>query len=154
MTEPTKFATTQIYYTILGYKEMLKLDPSNKTISEAKKRISKLLRGYEELKGAEYISEEALKICKVENPYGINYSGRKKTGCYYEHSTPIRILRDYLLNNDLTAEEVSQYMAENSTVTWITPEENDKLNAAGYNNKRPGGWRKCYEELGIKIVQK
>jgi hypothetical protein len=37
-------------------------------------------------------------------------------------------------------------------VAWISREEKNKLNAMGFQRKRPGGFLKCYERAGITLL--
>lgn len=76
-----------------------------------------------------------------------------KPALMWEHTTPNSILCDKLLacktEGDILAELINY-----SGVCWITREEDDALNKAGYRCKRPGGWENCYEAVGINVIFK
>ena len=76
-----------------------------------------------------------------------------KPALMWEHTTPNSVLCDQLLDCN-SEEEIRTRLKNYSGVCWITREEDDLLNKAGYLAKRPGGWKKCYDSVGIKIVTK
>ncbi|MBN1184077.1 MAG: hypothetical protein JXB49_17415 [Bacteroidales bacterium] len=75
-----------------------------------------------------------------------------KSNIVWEHTTPITELIDTLLKcQDIDC--VKSILDEYSGVVWITREEDDCLISEGYRNERPGGWRRCYQECGIIVIE-
>jgi hypothetical protein len=75
----------------------------------------------------------------------------KKSNIVWEHSTPINELADSLIEcNDIGC--IRKALDEYSGVIWITREEDNELASRGYKNKRTDGWKKCYEDCGIKVL--
>lgn len=76
-----------------------------------------------------------------------------KPALMWEHTTPNSVLCDELLaceNEDAIRRKLKNY----SGVCWITREEDNRLNEAGYLVTRPNGWKACYEEVGISVQTK
>lgn len=74
-----------------------------------------------------------------------------KSNVVWEHTTPIKELVGTLLKcPDIQC--IKNILNNYSGVVWITRQEDDCLMKKGYKNKRPGGWRRCYEECEIKIL--
>ena len=142
-----------IYDAIQSYKRRVnKYGEDN--CKESKKRLSELIRGLDGIRGANYASEALMSITPVSNPIGMRWNKRKEIGGLMEHCHPVVEIRTHLIENDLTMEETIDYLWNDYAVCWITYEEDAKLRELKYTTKRPGGWRKCYEEAGIKLVQK
>ena len=142
-----------IYDAVQSYKRRsIKYGEDN--CKQSKKRLSELIRGLDGIRGANYASEALLKSTQVSNPIGLKWDKRKLVGGLFEHCHPVVEIRTYLLENDLTLEETIDYLWKDYAVCWITYEEDAKLRELKYTTKRPGGWRKCYEEAGIKIIEK
>ena len=76
-----------------------------------------------------------------------------KPALMWEHTTPNSVLCDKLLSCK-NENEIIDELVSYSGVCWITREEDDMLNSAGYRSKRPGGWLNCYKSVGIEIVTK
>ena len=74
-----------------------------------------------------------------------------KPALMWEHTTPNSALCDKLMDCE-TGEEIVEELMSYSGVCWITREEDDALNAAGYLTKRPGGWKECYKNVGIEVI--
>ena len=74
-----------------------------------------------------------------------------KPALMWEHTTPNSTLCDKLMNCK-TEEEIIEELMSYSGVCWITREEDDALNAAGYLRKRPQGWKNCYKSVGIEVI--
>jgi hypothetical protein len=142
-----------IYDYVQSYKKRVQ-KYGEKNCKESKRRLSELIRGLDCIRGANYASEQLLKETNVENPIGLKWNKRKEVGGLFEHSHPVVEIRTHLLTNDLSLEETLDYLWNDYAVCWITYEEDEKLRKLGYTKKRPNGWKKCYEEAGIKIVQK
>ena len=86
------------------------------------------------------------------------YNVRKKAGgeksrpnVTLEHTTPINELIKTLLITD--EKDMMEVMNQYSPCCFVTQEENDKLNKSGFRNKRPDGWKKCYEICGITLAE-
>ena len=72
-----------------------------------------------------------------------------KSKLVYEHTTPIsEFFYDLTTCNNLS--EIEEKLDNYSGICWITREEDDRL-TKNYRAKRPGGWRKCYNECGIQL---
>ena len=76
---------------------------------------------------------------------------RGKSLILWEHTTPLQEVFEQLVKFD-SEEEVRVYMSSYSGVCWITRDEDNRLNDAGYKSNRPGGWLKWYLECNIKVV--
>jgi hypothetical protein len=75
-----------------------------------------------------------------------------KSNIVWEHTTPIKELIDTLLKcKDLAC--VKKNLNDYSGVVWITRQEDNCLISKGYKNKRPGGWKKCYQDCDITIIE-
>lgn len=94
------------------------------------------------------------------NPFELVWKDRNvfdkidgKSALLWEHTTPNGIFCQELY--DCTSPtEIREKLANYSGVCWVTRAEDNKLNKLGYRSKRPGGWRKCYEEAGIKLYER
>ncbi len=77
------------------------------------------------------------------------YKGR--SWLVWEHTTPLKefIEKLKMCKNE---KEVRSVMNDYSGVYWISRAEDDALRAHGYSNKRPGGWRRCYNKCGIRVI--
>tara|TARA_R110000823_G_scaffold273896_1_gene392869 strand:- start:21 stop:461 length:441 start_codon:yes stop_codon:yes gene_type:complete len=80
----------------------------------------------------------------------ISFDNSKKGELRLEHTTPLMSFVDYLTN--LNPEEVEDEILNYSGCCWILKEEDKKLNDNGHSQKRPGGWKKCYEKAEIVLV--
>ena len=76
---------------------------------------------------------------------------RKRSFAVWEHTQPIKEFRENLIRCDSKKEIVDTIHAYPG-VAWISRNENDALNSLGYQNKRPGGFLRCYEEAGIILL--
>ncbi len=76
-----------------------------------------------------------------------------KPALMWEHTTPNSILCDTLLGCE-NENEVIEALMNYSGVCWITREEDDMLNSSGFRSKRPGGWKNCYDLVGIQVINK
>lgn len=75
-----------------------------------------------------------------------------KSNIVWEHTTPIKELIDKLIKcKDIAC--VKNILNDYSGVVWITRQEDDCLISKGYKDKRPGGWKRCYEDCGIIIIK-
>lgn len=129
--------------------------------SIARGLLRKMVNKYSD-RPAQMASESAIKLAKLHNKdlFQMRWSHRNQCGkingkpaLLWEHTTPNSKLCDKLLackRTDQVLEELVNY----SGVCWISRAEDDALNAAGFRTKRPGGWKKCYESVGIKVILK
>ena len=67
-----------------------------------------------------------------------------------EHTTPIMDFVNHLLTlpDELWIKTIQEY----SGCCWITKEEDMRLKEKGFNTKRDGCWKKCYENCEIILV--
>ena len=107
-------------------------------------------------------SEKALALAEKHgrNLFEMRWSHRNRCGkvngkpaLMWEHTTPNSVLCDQLLDCS-NEQEIRAALKNYSGVCWITREEDDILNSAGYLTKRPGGWKSCYSQVGISVVSK
>jgi hypothetical protein len=116
-------------------------------------RISEMIRGLDGIRGANYASKAIMNSSKIEISLGLKWNKRKEIGGMFEHSHPIFEIRSYLLDNNLTLEQALDFLWNEYAVSWITYEEDAELRRLGYSKSRTIGWKKCYEEAGIEIVE-
>ena len=100
----------------------------------------------------------ALAESKNKNLFEMRWAHRNRCGkvngkpaLMWEHTTPNSTLCDKLMDCK-TGEEIIKELMYYSGVCWITREEDDALNAAGYLTKRPEGWKNCYKSVGIEVI--
>lgn len=106
-------------------------------------------------------SKKALELAQQhgQNIFEMRWSHRNRCGkisgkpaLMWEHTTPNSNLCDELLACE-DENAIRQKLKNYSGVCWITREEDDRLNQAGYLTKRPGGWEACYQLVGIEVVK-
>jgi hypothetical protein len=77
----------------------------------------------------------------------------------YDHAIPFRLLQnELLLLNPVTRNSVARVLNRFDTAVLITPEENERLNKAGYKDKMPDGWDGSdplarYRAVGLELVE-
>jgi hypothetical protein len=113
-----------------------------------------------------FISERILRRIKDDkldlNPFELIWEQRHSMGqilvknrkhsfAVWEHALPIREFRESLITAT-NKEEIIHIINEYPGVAWISREENNELNALGYQRKRPDGFLQCYEEAGITLL--
>ena len=108
----------------------------------------------------EMVSEEAMRIAQSVglDAFDLLWPQRNKAGrdtkgkslLVWEHTTPVEELFQQFVTDP---ENLEKHMADYSGVCWISREENDKLDKK-FRSKRPGGWRKVYDSLGIKVIDR
>ena len=113
-----------------------------------------------------FISERILRRIKGDkldlNPFELIWEQRhsmgqilvkntKRSFAVWEHALPIREFRESLIAAT-NKEEIIHIIYEYPGVAWISREENNELNALGYQRKRPDGFLQCYEEAGITLL--
>ena len=67
-----------------------------------------------------------------------------------EHCNPLNEIIDNICN---TNEQVSNILEKQLKTAWIAKKENELLDK-NYRKRRPGGWKKCYKECDIKLLDK
>ena len=144
-----------IFSSIESYKILLndinkENHPYAKKISNA---LNHVIRQYDKV---QYISKELWKSSlykdKVEL-FSMRWEDRKKINGHYEHTTPVKIIKENLIKiNEL--KEAESYLKKHAIICWITNKENEELNRLGYKSKRPNGWKKAYEVCKIKPLSK
>ena len=144
-----------IFSSIESYKILLN-DINNENHPYAKKisnALNHVIRQYDKV---QYISKELWKSSlykdKVEL-FSMRWEDRKKINGHYEHTTPVKIIKENLIKiNDL--KEAESYLKKHAIICWITNKENEELNRLGYKSKRPNGWKKAYKVCKIKPLSK
>ena len=148
-TEPITFA---IYESVNIYRQLIhKYGLKNKQVIAYSGALNHVIRQFDSFIGGLYISKEAAKQIRVENPFGLNWSKRQIVNAHYEHCIPIKDIKEGLLKCK-SFEETHEFLKKNVIVCWITDAENKLLTNAGYRSKRPGGYLRCYLEVGIEIL--
>ncbi len=141
-----------IYESIVIYRNMIaEYGLNHKATKAYSGALNHVIRQYDGFTGARLITKEAVKQIRVENPFGLGWTFREKVNAYYEHCNPIKEIKEGLLKCN-SLEEAEEYLFKNIIVCWMTEEENNKLNKAGYRSKRPNGFIECYNSLNIEIL--
>lgn len=60
-----------------------------------------------------------------------------KTKVILEHRTPVKTIRDRMITECFTLNEVREFMLNNVQLVWVTKAEDDRINAAGYKSSIP-----------------
>ena len=113
-----------------------------------------------------FVSEKILD-CLLEqkimvNPFDLIWEDRHKMGhvtvnnrkhsvAFWEHTIPIKEFRESLIKKN-DKDKVKETLLDYPGVAWITREEDTKLSKLGFRTKRPGGFLKCYNQAGIKLL--
>ena len=115
---------------------------------------------------ASFVSEKILDCLSKEkimvNPFDLIWEERYKMGhitlnnrkhsmAVWEHTIPIKEFRESLIKN-YDKDKVTKALFDYPGVAWITREEDIKLSELGFQTKRPGGFLKCYDQAGIKLL--
>ncbi len=106
----------------------------------------------------EYLSKEKIMV----NPFDliweeryqmghITLNNRKHSMAVWEHTIPIKEFRESLIKY-YDKDKVKEALFDYPGVAWITREEDIKLSELGFQTKRPGGFLKCYDQAGIKLL--
>lgn len=128
---------------------------NKKTQQKIKRMTNSFLRIAFENVPAKYISEDALrslpKNLKEEKPYRFPWNLRFKE-LIYEHCIPLNaIVSD--MYDEKKPKSIHSVLTNNLLTAWITKKENDRLDKK-YKKTRPNGWKKCYKECHIKLLDK
>lgn len=116
--------------------------------------LDKMFRMASDCQGVQYASQKAIEYAKehdipLKDMRWHNQpkydSGRQVF--ILEHCMPVHQLVEMAMDDSVPVDDV---LAQEATA-WITREENQRLNDAHYQKKRPGGWQKCYAECGIEV---
>ena len=112
---------------------------------------------------AKFVSQKALdlfsEIKPNSNPFDFRWEERnilgadspRKPKIVWEHSLPVGQFIKELAQIETFELFQCEFLAYPG-VCWITREEDDRLNSAGFKNHRPGGYLKCYDQCGIQII--
>ena len=91
-------------------------------------------------------------IWEERNQMGhITLNNRKYSMAVWEHTIPIKEFRESLIKKN-GRDAIIETLCEYPGVAWISREEDITLSQLGYQSKRPGGFLKCYDEAGIKLI--
>jgi len=74
---------------------------------------------------------------------------KKRGELVLEHTIPIMSFIDHLLT--LPEEKWIKTISEYPSCCWITKQEDHKLKEMGFKNKRPNGWKNCYDICEIHL---
>jgi hypothetical protein len=113
-----------------------------------------------------HVSKEIIRLFKENNieqsPFDLTYAigkgrkilgyGGKKTIMQWEHMQPNELVFEEYVKCK-SKKELRKLMDEHIGCCWITSEENERLDKAGFRSKRPGGWQPCYEQVNIDVVK-
>ena len=100
------------------------------------------------------VSAEAAK--KIESRGGWSY--HQKVGLTYEHAVPLRTLFDLLMECRESKKDIEASIKKFFFVTWVTDEEDSRLNQLGLRSKMPDGWNPeasphaRYHAAGIEVL--
>jgi len=148
-----------IYDTIQSYKQVINsLGPKNPVVKKISNALSHLIRQYDRV---EYVSKELVDQLilnkQIKSPLEIfdyNWKHRKLLNAMYEHTTPVKELKESLIWHIENKEKAEEYLTKNALICWMTYEENRKLDANGFKSTRPGGWKNCYQVCGVNVYSK
>ena len=152
------------------YKKLNKKKTQNKTtLSKIRKLARAVLYALSEYRRADYVSKAAKVQWKKSDlsknkkndlfnltPTWARSSNRKKIyevldSLILEHCNPLSELADEFLSLNKTINKNT--LKRKLKTCWIIKNtENRKLDANGYKNTRPGGWKKCYKTCHIHVV--
>ena len=57
-----------------------------------------------------------------------------------------------VLRGNFTKDEAVSFILTNYACCFISAEENNRLNKAGFNSKRPDGWKDAYRQVDIEFI--
>jgi hypothetical protein len=147
-----------IYYVIDAYKKQCKKYGAE-NMKKTGDGINFAIRGLDKVLGANYSSQKVIDVFGKDALKGLmwNKLAKHKDGkvkmYHFEHAYTVSTMKRELVNNSFTQEEAVEFILSNYACCWITSEENIELNKAGFNSKRPNGWKNSYESVGIKVVK-
>ena len=99
------------------------------------------------------VSDEASK--KIDRRGGWSY--HQKAGLTYEHAVPLSTLFNILMNCRHSKSRIEKAVKKFFFITWVTDEEDRKLNDLGLRSAMPDGWvdsmcpRARYDAAGIVL---
>ncbi len=163
-------ARRQFFYAV--FMAYSKLEPGNNVLAGQRGReveltgFTKLVRSMEEdslMAPGTMVSSgvlayadarEIIKGKRASQAFGAFKTRHGANILYLEHVESVTaFIREVISEADagtLTFERFSELL-ERMRPLWITQEENERLNKAGFRCKRPGGWMAAYNQVGIKI---
>jgi hypothetical protein len=130
----------------------LKICDNKKTKSALRKSIRRVFQYYTETL-PRLVSVEAYEYNKQHNNldlHSIQAFNKRRGKLVLEHTTPIMSFINHVLTlpEELWVKTIQEY----SPCCWITKDEDKRLTKMGFNTKRNGGWKKCYDECEINLV--
>lgn len=157
--EAKKWFGNMLYMASLGYNKCV-CHESRKRIREA---MTPILQKYGDVIGATEVSAGVADLFYKKgvdiNELGTSWNNRnmlgqtedKKSLLLFEHATPNRVMRDLILEN---REDTNKILEENYVVSWITREEDARLNEAGLRSSVPcgGTWQDRYAAANIEMA--
>jgi hypothetical protein len=138
----------------------LKTTPKGKRRTALKEFVGRGIRYYTEQMGVRRYSQKALEFCESRGidiktlplrDYSKIVGGEpNKPNLVLEHPLPIGQFIEKMLMTDEKDWEFKFFLYPG--VCWITRDEDNILNSNGFKNKRPEGWKNCYDMCGIKLI--
>ena len=148
-----------IYYVIEAYKKQCK-KYGVENMKKTGDGINFAIRGMDKVLGANYSSQKVIDKFGAEALNGLmwdklaKHKTEKVKMYHFEHAYTVSTMKKELIQNDFTQEEAVEFILSNYACCWITSDdENIKLNKAGFNSKRPNGWKEAYKSVGIEVVK-
>lgn len=97
---------------------------------------------------------KTINIYKIRDKYDKSLLDNTKAGAntkkiVREHMIPRKMLREMIKDTTVPPEEI----VERCKIAIITKEEDDRLQAAGYRQKRPNGVMYCYRDCNIDLIE-
>jgi hypothetical protein len=126
---------------------------NKKTKSALKKSIRRVFQYYTETL-PRLVSVKAHEYNKQHNNlnlHTIQAFNTRRGKLTLEHTTPIMsfIYHVLTLPEELWVKTIQEY----SPCCWITKDEDMRLKKMGFNTKRDGGWKKCYDKCEIYLYK-
>jgi hypothetical protein len=145
-----------IYKVYKSYKEQVEIYGAE-NMKKSSDCLNYAIRGLDKVLGANYASNEVLNKYSKEELKGAKWNKFRGTkykdkDTHFEHSYPVSAMRKSLILSEFSKEQAVEFILNNYACCFITSEENKRLNALGFNNKRPNGWREAYKKANINFI--
>ncbi|HNY25489.1 MAG TPA: hypothetical protein PKJ33_03010 [Alphaproteobacteria bacterium] len=155
-----RISTDEAEFLLKGLRELYSKTNSIAVKKEIKGLASTVMYVASETRQANFASKAALEIWSNNNiigdlknlTIGKQRANKKKipilNELLLEHCVPLSVLFKAIFeqNKDI------KYVLGNELITsWITKNEDRRLNQCGYKSARPDSWTKCYADCGIEI---
>lgn len=146
-----------IYYVFDAYKKQSK-KYGTENMKKSSDCLNYAIRGLDKVLGANFASKDILDKYSREELKGavwnkfksVKYAKDKDT--HFEHAFPVSTMKKKLIDSDFTKGEAVNFILTNYACCFISAEENNRLNKAGFNSKRPDGWKDAYKQVGIEFT--